>query len=203
MAAVRAGTRCTITPVRPLGDAHGDCRVAASRASLRRRCLTGPSTTTAFSPMSSRSSCRRCSAGDVVVLDNLAVHQQPEVRAAIEAVGASSGFCRPTARFRSHRTGVCETESVPPRRATTDLRSGLRARRGRARPSSRPPNAELRPALAATDSLYSCEKRSSQGHLGGSRAASPIRIERECRRTMTSHHRRRTSRQRSIRAVIN
>jgi len=33
--------------------------------------------------------------GDVVVLDNLAVHQQPEVRTAIEAVGAQLRFLPP------------------------------------------------------------------------------------------------------------
>ena len=33
--------------------------------------------------------------GDVVVLDNLAVHKQPEVRAAIEAVGAAIRFLPP------------------------------------------------------------------------------------------------------------
>ena len=33
--------------------------------------------------------------GDVVVLDNLAVHKQPEVREAIEAVGASIRFLPP------------------------------------------------------------------------------------------------------------
>jgi transposase len=33
--------------------------------------------------------------GDVVVLDNLAVHKQPEVRAAIEAVGAQLRFLPP------------------------------------------------------------------------------------------------------------
>jgi transposase len=33
--------------------------------------------------------------GDVVVLDNLAVHRQPEVRAAIEAVGAQLRFLPP------------------------------------------------------------------------------------------------------------
>src|SRR5262249_50693316 len=33
--------------------------------------------------------------GDVVVLDNLAVHKQPEVRAAIEAVGAHVRFLPP------------------------------------------------------------------------------------------------------------
>ena len=34
-------------------------------------------------------------AGDVVVLDNLVVHKQPEVRTAIEAVGASVRFLPP------------------------------------------------------------------------------------------------------------
>ena len=33
--------------------------------------------------------------GDVVVLDNLAVHKQPEVRAAVEAVGAQLRFLPP------------------------------------------------------------------------------------------------------------
>ena len=33
--------------------------------------------------------------GDVVVLDNLAVHKQPEVRAAIEAIGAQIRFLPP------------------------------------------------------------------------------------------------------------
>jgi len=33
--------------------------------------------------------------GDVVVLDNLAVHKQPEIRAAIEAVGAHLRFLPP------------------------------------------------------------------------------------------------------------
>ena len=33
--------------------------------------------------------------GDVIVLDNLAVHKQPEVRAAIEAAGASVRFLPP------------------------------------------------------------------------------------------------------------
>ena len=34
--------------------------------------------------------------GDVIVLDNLKVHHQPEVRAAIEATGASLRFLPPT-----------------------------------------------------------------------------------------------------------
>ncbi len=65
--------------------------------------------------------------GDVVVLDNLAVHKQPEVRIAIEQVGrapAISAALQP--RFQSDRTGLRQTESVPPRRATAHVRSGLR-----------------------------------------------------------------------------
>jgi transposase len=38
---------------------------------------------------------RELRAGDVVVLDNLAVHKQPEVRAAIEATGAHLRFLPP------------------------------------------------------------------------------------------------------------
>ena len=34
--------------------------------------------------------------GDVVVLDNLAVHKQPEVRAAMSRRGRTFGFSRPT-----------------------------------------------------------------------------------------------------------
>ena len=37
-------------------------------------------------------------AGDVVVLDNLAVHKQPAMRAAIEAVGAQLRFLPATVR---------------------------------------------------------------------------------------------------------
>jgi hypothetical protein len=53
--------------------------------------------------------------GDVVVLDNRAVHRQPEVRAAIAAVGASLLFAALQSRLQSYRTGACETESVSPR----------------------------------------------------------------------------------------
>ena len=45
--------------------------------------------------MWSRSSCPRLRPGDVVVLDNLAVHKQPEVRVAIERVGAHLRFLPP------------------------------------------------------------------------------------------------------------
>ena len=61
-------------------------------------------------------------AGDVVVLDNLAVHKQPAVRAAIEAVGAQAPL--PAALqpgFQSDRTRLREAESLHPGRASPDL----------------------------------------------------------------------------------
>ena len=53
--------------------------------------------------------------GDVVVLDNLAVHQQPEVRTAIEQVGAFIRFLPPD------RARLRQIESGPTRRAPTEL----------------------------------------------------------------------------------
>jgi transposase len=50
----------------------------------------GPSIARASLPTSSR-----CWPGDVVVLDNLAVHKQPEVRGAIEQMGARLRFLPP------------------------------------------------------------------------------------------------------------
>ena len=73
-----------------------DRRACGSRGSARRRCSMGRSIVRRFSPTSSKCSCRRLRPGDVVVLDNLAVHKQPAVRAAIEAAGRSSGSSRPT-----------------------------------------------------------------------------------------------------------
>ena len=55
--------------------------------------------------------------GDVVVLDNLAVHKQPAIRAAIEAAGASLRFLRPTAR-----TSIRSTQ------AFAKLKASMRAR---------------------------------------------------------------------------
>ena len=81
--------------LRSLADAHGHRGVAARRPDARPRCSMAPSTIRASSPTSSRSWCRRCDRGDVVVLDNLAVHKQPEVRAAIEAAGAHLRFLPP------------------------------------------------------------------------------------------------------------
>ena len=63
--------------------------------------------------------------GDVVVLDNLAVHKQPEVQAAIERVGARLRFLPPVqSGLQSNRTGVCEAEGLLARRAPAHLRPG-------------------------------------------------------------------------------
>ena len=45
--------------------------------------------------MSNKSLVPTLRTGDVVVLDNLAVHKQPEVRAAIEGIGAQLRFLPP------------------------------------------------------------------------------------------------------------
>jgi hypothetical protein len=67
--------------------------------------------------------------GDVVVLDNLAVHKQPDVRAAIEAVGRADPLSPALqSGFQSDRTGIRQTESVSPGRATTHFRSRRRPR---------------------------------------------------------------------------
>ena len=65
--------------------------------------------------------------GDVVVLDNLVIHKQPEVQAAIEQAGARLRFLRRTARTSIHRARVCEAESLHARRASAELRPGRRA----------------------------------------------------------------------------
>ena len=56
---------------------------------------TARSTTPASSPTWSRCWCRPLQPGDVIVLDNLAIHKQPDVRALIEAAGAQLRFLPP------------------------------------------------------------------------------------------------------------
>jgi transposase len=55
----------------------------------------GPSTTPAFYAYVEQVLAPTLRRGDVVVLDNLAVHKQPAVRAAIEATGAQIRFLPP------------------------------------------------------------------------------------------------------------
>jgi DDE superfamily endonuclease len=70
--------------------------------------------------------------GDVVVLDNLAMHKQPEVQIAIERVGARLRFLPPYSPDFNPRTGLCEAEGILARCATAQLRPGRGARRDRA-----------------------------------------------------------------------
>ena len=97
--------------------------------------------------------------GDVVVLDNLAVHKQPEVRAAIEAAGARLRFLPPYS-----------PDFNPIEQAFAKLKAFLRAASGRATlirstrwsrsrsSSSRPAECrELHPTLRLSRSLYSYE----------------------------------------------
>ena len=98
--------------------------------------------------------------GDVVVLDNLAMHKQPEVRPAIEHVGAQLRFLPPYS-----------PDFNPIEQAFAKLKAFLRAARPRSfdhvSPSlpprsicSRPTNAEITCATAAT-TYYMNRKRSS------------------------------------------
>ena len=78
--------------------------------------------------------------GDVVVLDNLALHKQPAVQAAIERVGARLRFLPPySPDFNPIEHGLCQTEGLAPCGAPADLRPGRRARDNtRCRSSPRP-----------------------------------------------------------------
>ena len=57
--------------------------------------FNGPIDTDAFSAYVDQILVPTLRPGDVVVLDNLAVHKQPAIRAAIEAAGASLRFLPP------------------------------------------------------------------------------------------------------------
>ena len=81
--------------VQPLADPHRGRRACGSTGSTPPRSSTGRSTSRRSSPTSSRCSCPTLRPGDVVVLDNLAVHKQPAVHAAIERVGAQLRFLPP------------------------------------------------------------------------------------------------------------
>jgi transposase len=60
--------------------------------------------------------------GDVVVLDNLAAHKQPEVHAAIEAAGAHLRFLPPySPDVNPIEHAFAKIESIPPSRPAPDL----------------------------------------------------------------------------------
>lgn len=69
-------------------------------------------------------------AGDVVILDNLATHKQPDVQKAIERLGLGCDFSRRTSPdFNPIRDGVCKTESVSASRVTAERRPSRRTGR--------------------------------------------------------------------------
>ena len=101
----------------------------------------GPIDAVSSAPMSSRSWCPTLRPGDVVVLDNLVVHKQPEVRTAIEQARRAPAVSPALqSRLQSDRDGVCQTEGLLARGATAHLRPGHGAHRRRAGDSSRPPS---------------------------------------------------------------
>jgi len=90
-------------------------------AALRPQALTaagvfdGPIDSTSFLAYVEQILVPTLQPGDVVILDNLAVHKQPEVRAAVEGVGAMLRFLPPLQpRLQSDRAGLCQAEGTAP-----------------------------------------------------------------------------------------
>jgi transposase len=115
--------------------------------------------------------------GEVVVLDNLAVHKQPEVRTAIEAVGAHVRFLPPYS-----------PDFNPIEQAFAKLTAFLRAARPRTfdRVATLVADAltlftvaecEITSATADIGSLYSYEKRSSSLKLVADGRARPFQAQ--------------------------
>lgn len=59
--------------------------------------------------------------GDWVIADNLAVHKQPAVRAALERAGATLHLLPPYTGPQPDRTSLRQAESVPAGGAAADL----------------------------------------------------------------------------------
>ena len=80
---------------------HGHWQSSTFIAALRVNSITAPFliegavNAEVFTAYLQQVLCPELHAGDVVVLDNLAVHKQPEVRSAIEAAGAHLRFLPP------------------------------------------------------------------------------------------------------------
>ena len=86
--------------------------------------------------------------GDVVVLDNLAVHKQPEVRAAIEAVGAQLRFLPPySPDFNPIEQAFAKLKAFLRAARPRTFDHVVRADRGRAGPLHADRMPQLRPAL--------------------------------------------------------
>jgi DDE superfamily endonuclease len=94
--AAAAGARgCAITRPSVIGRRTLSWPRSASRGWARRRYSTAPSITSRFSLTSNKSWRPRSVRVTWSVLDHLALHKQPEVRTAIEAVGAHLRFLPP------------------------------------------------------------------------------------------------------------
>ena len=119
--------------VQSLGDAHGGRRAPLEGLSAP-AVFDGPIDSPTFLAYVEQVLVPTLRPGDVVVLDNLAVHKQPEVRTAIEQVGRARAISPALqSRLQSDRTGVRQTESVLARRSSAQLRPGLQPDRDRAR----------------------------------------------------------------------
>jgi transposase len=134
--------------VQSLADAHGHRGVAAGRPDRARGVRwphRQPELPLAYVEQVLVPTLHR---GDVVVLDNLAVHKQPEVRTAIEAAGAQLRFLPPYSRdFNPIELAFRQTESVPACGAAPQLRAGHRPRRRRSRSLHADRMSELHPTL--------------------------------------------------------
>ena len=100
--------------------------------------------------------------GDVVVLDNLAVHKQPGgARGDRSRRGAVALSPALQSRLQPDRARVRQTQRLLTRGPTAQLRSGHRPGRCGPRPLHTPPRVGITSDTAAIGSLYRCEKRSS------------------------------------------
>ena len=99
MGAARAASGCAIT--RPCGHWQTHTVVAALRLEGlgAAAVFDGPIDTASFLAYVEQILVPTLRPGDVVVLDNLAVHKQPEACAAIEQVGAQVRFLPPIVRI--------------------------------------------------------------------------------------------------------
>ena len=86
--------------------------------------------------------------GDVVVLDNLAIHKQPEVQAAIEQAGARLRFLPPySPDLNPIELAFAKLKAFMRASAPAELRPGRRPRGDRAPPLHADRMPQLRPAL--------------------------------------------------------
>jgi transposase len=92
--AVRAPCACAITPPAAI-ETHTIVAALRPDGLTAPAVFDGPIDTASFRAYVEQVLAPTLRRGDVVVLDNLAVHKQPEVRAAIDATGAQIRFLPP------------------------------------------------------------------------------------------------------------